>query len=82
MIHLVKEILLTEDVSFFAQLGDLVSVNRLDSDGVSGGFDLSQAHLAIGPLTDHLAKLKVVNGVLGFSVLAFWLFLRALHYLL
>lgn len=80
VVHLIKQILLTEDVSFFAKFGDLVSIHRLDSNGVSGSFDLSQAHLAIGALTNHLAELEVVDGVLGFGVLAFRLFLRALHY--
>lgn len=67
-------------MSFFAEFGDLVSIHRLDSNGVPGSFDLSQAYLAIGALTNHLAKLEVVDGVLGFVVLVFRLLLRALHF--
>lgn len=55
MIHFVEQVLLSENVTLFPELCNLISVDLLDGDSIACGFNLSEPDLPIGAFSDDSA---------------------------
>lgn len=78
VIHFVEQVLLSEDVTLFPELRNLISVDLLDGDSIASGFNLCEPDLPIGAFSDDPSQLEIVDRVFDLRSLV----LRLNHFIL